>query len=60
MNTKTDILKNVVGDPSHRYSIGTKSTRSQWLLLFNILQNISLCVQQKKETRTGLEQVECE
>ncbi len=31
-----------------------------WMLVTNILQNIIFCVKQKKETHTGLNQVEGE
>jgi len=66
LNTKEDILKN-------DWIVGTIDFHSilLWIILWKsmvpnkclvpiVLQNIFLCVQQKKETRTGLQQLEAE
>jgi len=44
-----------------RYTVCTKEVNgAKQLLVPNFSQNISLCVQQKKETHTGLQQLEGE
>jgi len=66
LNTEKDILKNVGNqtvDGSHwipyrKKKIPLKSMASVNCLVTNNLQNIFYCVQQKKETHTGLEQHE--
>jgi len=65
LNTKEDILKN-------DWDFGTINLHSSFIFLLwksmlpnnhlvpIVLQNIVLCVQQKKETHTGLQQLEGE
>ncbi len=55
LNTKEAILKNV---GKQTIKILQKSMATVSCLVTNILQNISFYAQQKKETHTGLEQVE--
>jgi len=61
LNTKKDIL-NYVGNQTVDEWIFFfrlwKSTRSTNCLVTEIIQNIFLCVQQKKEILTGLKQLE--
>jgi len=67
-NIKDDILK-IVGNPSSCgtpltsivfFSIQWKSIPPHNCLVTDNIQNIFLCVQQKRETHTGLEQHEGE
>jgi len=60
LNTKEDILKNDWNQTVvWHHSRNKKYYGSQWCLPI-IPQNIFFCVQQKKETHTGLQQLECE
>jgi len=62
LNTKEDILKNVSNQTLTSIVGEKKKTMEQQgpinCLLTDILQNIFSCVQQKKETHTGLKQLE--
>jgi len=61
LNTKEDILNyNQTVDGLQWKKILWKSMGSINCLVTNGLQNIFFCVQQKKETHTGLEQLEGE
>jgi len=58
LNTKEDILKNVGNqsmDPTDLHSVFLwMSMATINYLVTNIIQNIFVCVQQKKETQIGL------
>ncbi len=61
LDTNEDILKNVGNQTAEgSHSIFVLYNGSQWLPSTHFLQNVFFCVQQKNETRTGLEQVEGE
>jgi len=68
LNTKDDVLKNVDNQTADvAYSVKSYYG-SQWSILWTstvwveitILQNIIVCVQQKKEIHTGLKQLKSE
>jgi len=56
MHTNEDILKNVPWKKTTTKKKKTMEVNGVHQLLTKILYNIFLCVQQKKETHTGLEQ----
>jgi len=58
MNTKEDILKNDWNQAVVWHHLHTMEVNGAKVTI--VLQNISLCVQQKKETHTGLQQLEGE